>query len=226
VRLAVSAAALIVAAAGPRATAAQSAMTAGDSAVRSVDDAILARRLAAFGRRTRSAMALVAAAQMLLDLPARPLDPPRTTGGDPTSSPAAPADTNREVLALLTSAQIVAPYDEQLGVIVRALRVRATAQPRGAGGGPRERQSRVPPNGVDTYSIAFRGGEPAVVYVTGDGQSNLDLTVFDPNGRRIGLDAGPYDEGLVRWTPRVTGNYRVEVRNLGKVSNGYVLITN
>ena len=96
---------------------------------------------------------------------------------------------------------------------------------------------RVPQPGVDHKLIAgyatvayhgeyFRGGELAVIAVEGDGDSNLDLYVYDENGNLIASDTGTGDFCVVRFTPRWTGAFTIKVVNRGYRSNVYSLSTN
>jgi hypothetical protein len=77
---------------------------------------------------------------------------------------------------------------------------------------------------TDTHRIACEGGEDAAVLVMGDGDTKLVLTVHDENGNLIGRDSGR--NCLVRWKPKRDGLFVIQVRNLGKVTNEYVLLTN
>jgi hypothetical protein len=76
------------------------------------------------------------------------------------------------------------------------------------------------------HTVEFRGGEPAVVYVSGDGDSDLDVFVYDPAGQLVASAVGPRDECVVRWTPGRQAAFRIEVRNVGAASNWYWMATN
>ena len=73
------------------------------------------------------------------------------------------------------------------------------------------------------YTALFKGGEPAAVYVEGDGDTDLDLYVFDENANLIGKDEDDTDECLVRFTPRWTGKFHIVVVNRGDVYNQFLL---
>jgi hypothetical protein len=75
----------------------------------------------------------------------------------------------------------------------------------------------------DTFVVTFRGGETAVVAVSGDGDTDLDLFVYDEIGHPIAADEGPTDDCRVCFCPRWTGPFRIVVRNLGPVSNVYAI---
>lgn len=89
--------------------------------------------------------------------------------------------------------------------------------------GPQYDVHRVAAFSSDTFVVTFRGGEAAVVGVIGDGDTDLDLFVYDENGRLIGADEDSTDRCLVCFRPRWTGPFRIVVRNLGPVYNEYAI---
>jgi hypothetical protein len=76
------------------------------------------------------------------------------------------------------------------------------------------------------YNISFRGDAFAEIAVSGDGDTDLDLYVYDEFGHLVASDVDATDDCYVSWTPVFTGSFRVEVRNEGYVYNEYVLATN
>lgn len=93
-------------------------------------------------------------------------------------------------------------------------------------GGPGEIHTRVEAHDTDSYEIRFHGDELARIVVRGDGDTDLDLFVYDENGNLVASDTDSTDVCVVSWTPRWTGNFRVRVKNLGRVYNRYTLTTN
>jgi hypothetical protein len=97
---------------------------------------------------------------------------------------------------------------------------------------------RVPSPGIDTtrceayssvtYFERFFGGEIATVSIAGDGDTDLDLFVYDMLGRLVGQGIGLTDRETVSFY--VPGNqiqtYRIVVRNLGGVWNRFTMRTN
>lgn len=77
-----------------------------------------------------------------------------------------------------------------------------------------------------SHEVLFAAGETAAVYVSGDGDTDLDLYVYDANGNLVCSDEDETDEMLCVWTPRRTQAYRVEITNLGDVYNAYAIETN
>ena len=66
----------------------------------------------------------------------------------------------------------------------------------------------------------------AEVVVSGDGDTDLDLYVYDSNGNLIAKDDDYTDGCYVRWRPSWTGRFIIKIVNRGPVYNKYVLMTN
>jgi hypothetical protein len=81
-------------------------------------------------------------------------------------------------------------------------------------------------NHTDVYTMRFVGGEKAEVAVVGDGDTDLDLYIYDENGNLIKSDTDYGDDCYVSWYPKWTGSFKVKIKNLGSISNRYVLLTN
>jgi hypothetical protein len=80
--------------------------------------------------------------------------------------------------------------------------------------------------GTDSYRISFKAGELAMIIVSGDGDTDLDLYVYDANGNLIGSDEDYSDDCVVSWVPKWTGMYTIKIKNRGNVYNRYVMVTN
>ncbi len=78
----------------------------------------------------------------------------------------------------------------------------------------------------DSFSITFVSGRLAEILVSGDGDTDLDLYVYDSNGNLIASDSDYTDDCYVSWIPAWTGKYTVKVVNRGGVYNRYVIATN
>jgi hypothetical protein len=83
---------------------------------------------------------------------------------------------------------------------------------------------------VEAYSTAAwtvwgYKGQAITVRVNGDGDTDLDLYVFDDNGRLIVFDEDPDDFPVVTFTVLRSSRFTVEVRNLGHVYNRYSIST-
>jgi hypothetical protein len=73
------------------------------------------------------------------------------------------------------------------------------------------------------YHVSFYGGELGRVRIQGDGDTDLDLYVYDEFGNLIDYDTRYSDYGVVVWEPRWTGSFTIRVVNLGDVYNRYTI---
>jgi len=96
----------------------------------------------------------------------------------------------------------------------------------GAVGGEKYTRTSVNANSADVFRVTFRGGELALVSISGDGDTDLDLYVYDENDRLIAKDDDSSDKCLVSWVPKWTGSFKIRVVNRGRVYNEYELRTN
>ena len=77
---------------------------------------------------------------------------------------------------------------------------------------------------IDVYTLTFRAGERACILVSGDGDTDLDLYVYDENGNLVASDTDSGDKCAAVWTPRWTGRFTIKVKNLGDVYNEYKIM--
>jgi hypothetical protein len=96
----------------------------------------------------------------------------------------------------------------------------------GAVGGPKVQVTSVRAYSNDVFKVYFHAWEQATVVVRGDGDTDLDLFVYDENGNLVASDTGVTDDCEVRWVPKWTGLFYIKVVNRGPVSNTYVIQTN
>jgi hypothetical protein len=96
----------------------------------------------------------------------------------------------------------------------------------GSDTGPGVYKEISPAYGSKTIPERYRGGEIAILELSGDGDTDLDIYVYDAAGNLVAFGVGVSDRERVTFTPTVTGNYRIEIRNLGGVFNRFQLRTN
>ncbi len=82
---------------------------------------------------------------------------------------------------------------------------------------------RVPAKGSDTHTLTLRKGVRVNITARGDGDTDIDLFVYDPNGRLVAKDDDTTDICIVAFTPEETGVYQLKITNLGNVYNEYKL---
>ena len=92
-------------------------------------------------------------------------------------------------------------------------------------GGRIVRYSEVKAYCTDTWTFCLCGDETTLISLQGDGDTCLELRVYDSKGDLVALHTrGNGDRRQVSITPWRTGTYKVKVHNLGCVSNEYRLI--
>ncbi|HEX8564467.1 MAG TPA: hypothetical protein VF648_02275 [Pyrinomonadaceae bacterium] len=81
---------------------------------------------------------------------------------------------------------------------------------------------RLRANRVHTHRIFLNRGY-AQIMISGDGDTDLDLYVYDGNGLLVKAD-GYSDDEVVNLTIRYSGYFLVKVVNRGNVYNDYTLV--
>lgn len=186
----------------------------------------LASELVKYGYAQQSALPLVDAMQIIIDNPTQPLGSEKE--GEQTSIEITGKNGNVTLNfnELITSAKQFAEGDEALLALIDQVETDSQAPSRGAVNGPKYTVDVVGPGCADNYTVSFVKGYLAEVGLSGDGDTDLDLYVYDSNGNLIASDTDYTDDCYVNWVPRWTGRYTIRVVNRGRIANKYVLITN
>jgi hypothetical protein len=177
--------------------------------------------LLAFGRKTKDPLALIVAARVMKALGSSEVD--RKPEGQVATGPAQKSGQPVSADSVLAEARDLAQGDKILILLVDETARNATAISEEQ---PKTHQDTVQPGGTAIYNVVFTGGQLAEAGVAGDGDSDLDLLVYDDNDHLVCRSAGSSDREYCRWWPRWTGTFRIEVQNLGNVANLYRLATN
>jgi hypothetical protein len=195
------------------------ANTSASPEAAAVDKLATAHALVRYGDANGDPLALITAAKMLKEVGSSAGEAKRT-GGKAAASKGRPDVFAPD--AVLERAKVLAAG--RADVIALADDV-AKSGSRGRLGGPGRMITVVGSGETDTFQVAFEGEEPARVLVSGDGDSDLDLYVYDENGNQICKDDDYSDDMICGWTPAWTGKFSIKVRNRG-IANEYILITN
>ena len=107
--------------------------------------------------------------------------------------------------------------------MVASVSVQALA---GAVNGPRSGRFSVAAGATDSFTVRFYGGEMASIFVSGDGDTDLDIYVYDAVGNLITKDDDYLDTCFVQWRPMWTGTFTIKVVNRGRIYNNYSIESN
>ncbi|BBB26733.1 hypothetical protein [Amphritea japonica] len=181
-----------------------------------------ASSLAALGLAQEDALLLISAAKLRKGVAITTVQAEKTSEGG--------EDSNKDSGVSLSASELLERATElagdNAGLLALIEDVRDIKERGRIGGAVNGHDDRVRADSVDTYTMRFKGDRRAEVYVEGDGDTDLDLFIYDEDGNLICSDTDRTDQMLCRWTPSWTGKFRVRIKNLGDVYNDYTLYTN
>lgn len=192
----------------------------------------MAYDLAQYGYTNKDALSLLNAARIMSAIPVRDANARGIVAVDKTQTNAKSADTAKkraiqlDPSKLLNDARSFTANDKTTLEYINAAAKNINAQSRGRVGGAAVISEVVKAYDMDVYSIEFYGAEAARIAVKGDGDTDLDLYVYDANGHLIASDDDYTDGCFVQFTPRWTGRFSVRVKNRGRLYNRYAIATN
>lgn len=185
----------------------------------------LAYQAAKFGRLHNSPDALIFAASILKTIASDKVMLDKQVEGGQVDAETKVNKGNLTADTFLKEASMLAKKDRNLLGRIAAVS-KMTPDTKGALGGPKRATTEVKAYAIDVITVQFRGGENAVVGVSGDGDTDLDLYVYDENGNLVASDTNGSDDCKVRFYPKRNGTFKIKVKNLGNVYNRYLLVTN
>lgn len=195
--------------------------------------AVAALRLASdmvrYGYSQQSALPLIAALQIISQNPTQLLkaEVERGVEGKIISDDAGKRGmVTLDFNTILADAKDFADGNESLLSTLAQIEADNQGAHRGTVNGPSRTYETVRAGDTDTYRISFVADCLAEILVSGDGDTDLDLYVYDSNGNLIKSDTDYTDDCYVRWIPRWTGSFIVKIVNRGRVYNRYVMLTN
>lgn len=185
----------------------------------------MAGELVKYGYKTQNALPLVQAVQIYKSIGVVPEAEAKKKEVEGQNLAEARKAKNNPVqydqAKLIADATAYADGDENILGLIKGL-----DDVRGRVGGETYHMDVVDAGLTDVYTMRFQGGEDATIILSGDGDTDLDLYVYDENDNLIGYDDDGTDDCVVSFTPRWTGNFKIKVKNLGDTYNSYTLITN
>jgi hypothetical protein len=117
-------------------------------------------------------------------------------------------------------------FKRALLVAMACLMASGSATYAGRVGGPGVDHDVADAYSVVRYHDVFYGGQRATIRVCGDGDTDLDLFVYDEHGHLIASDTDSSDYCVVTFVPRWSGRFEIVVKNLGHVYNRFTIETN
>ncbi len=187
----------------------------------------LANDLLRYGYTNKSTLALLDALQIFSENPTQKLNTTREGAAvDESKMDGKKAKVSFDYETVLADAKKFAAGDPNLMALIENIDAEAKGAHRGSVNGPSRHYDSVNGNSTDTYNISFIANELAEILVSGDGDTDLDLYVYDSNGNLIAKDEDYTDDCYVRWVPAWTGRFIVKIVNRGPVYNRYALLTN
>lgn len=177
----------------------------------------LSARLYATGVELQDPLLILSAARMRKEIAPEPTER-AALGGTPG------VGTFLTWEEMLASAETLAADDADLLGLIADARDEKT---KGVASGPVYNIGSLANGGDDTYPpIAFRGQEYAEVYVEARDATDLNLTVYDSEGRLVCSDTDISHIAYCGWTPAEAGDFTLKIENKGPVAASYALMTN
>lgn len=91
-------------------------------------------------------------------------------------------------------------------------------------GGRKVTYETVEARDVDVYTVHLYGKEETLITVLGDGDTDLDLYVYDEFGNLLASDIRLGDRCAVAVRPRWNGPVKIRIVNRGNVHNDYRMV--
>lgn len=181
----------------------------------------LAAELSKYGYANKSALALIQAAQIAVENNFQEVAAQKDNAEATQTTGDKKGNITLDPKQLLEDAAVLADGDANLLALIA--KASETQSKRAPVGGSSYNSTSVNGNGTDVYTVSFIAGQTAVVTVVGDGDTDLDLYVYDSNGNLIVKDDDYTDNCAVSWTPKWTGKFKIKVVNRGPVYNRYII---
>lgn len=184
----------------------------------------MASNLVRYGYNQQEALPLVNALQILSSVQTQDFTD-KKENADEKQPEAKESKLSFDIPKILADAKEMAAGDEHILALIS--NIEGDLKPhRGAVGGPKCHVDYVRAYSSDSYSCSFIANRVAEILVSGDGDTDLDVYVYDSNGNLIDSDTDWTDDCYLRWVPRWTGRYTIKVVNRGGVYNKYIIVTN
>ncbi|MDZ4311705.1 MAG: hypothetical protein U1A24_14260 [Cypionkella sp.] len=126
--------------------------------------------------------------------------------------------------AMLARAEEMAAGDDALLGLIGDVRAETR---KGVAAGPMYRIGALASGGGDKFTgIGFAAGDYAEVYVEAQAETDMNLQVFDGDGRLVCADTDPSPIAYCGWMAAGGGDVVMQIENAGPQDTGYALMTN
>ena len=187
----------------------------------------LANQILRYGYENKSTLALLDALHIFSENPTQAFKASKEGEAvDESKTDGKKAKVSFDYESVLADAKAFADGDPNLLALIDNIDAEAKGAQRGNINGPSRDYAAVNGNSCIDYTASFVANELAEVLVSGDGDTDLDLYVYDSNGNPIASDTDYSDDCYVRWVPAWTGRYTIRIVNRGPVYNRFVILTN
>lgn len=187
----------------------------------------LANQILRYGYENKSTLALLDALQIFSENPTQALNATKDGAAvDESKNEGKKACVSFDYDSVLADAKAFADGDPNLLALINDIDAEAKGAQRGNINGPSRDYAAVNGNSYMDYTASFVANQLAEVLVSGDGDTDLDLYVYDSNGNLITSDTDYSDDCYVRWVPAWTGRYTIRIVNRGPIFNRFVILTN
>lgn len=196
-----------------------------------VSNIAIAIDLAEYGRKNKSPIALLAAAEILGEFPQKPFSSQETFSGTDPEKPSVDKSQAKGTpithIDLLRDAKGFAKNSSTMLEMIEVVEDRLSETKRGKTAGSSWGRFTCPLNGFYRWNgVLYNGGQPAIIVVRGSGVTNLDIRVYDQRGAPVVADLTPGDACRVSWFPRATARYNIIITNTGLRGNDFTIISN
>ena len=199
-------------------TFAQQPSTADATPQQIIERLNLAGHLVNYGYETQTALPLIQAVKIYQELNLRPaIDglKPTVEGETTEETPTAHARTEEQLLADATRFAKGNPHLLALVAECQTVSRKPTAA-------LFYHNDYIAPKGTHRWDVPLEGGHHSIVQLSGDGSSDLDLYLYDPEGREIDKETSAGDQcGLTIFED--LSSVTVKIVNRGHVTNNYRL---
>ncbi len=187
----------------------------------------LAADLVKYGYKQQEALPLIQALEIINNTETQPLEAETDgTQADTSSDAEKNGFVTMDAKKIIVDAKKFAEGDKSLAKLIAKVEKDSNKGTRGAVGGPCKEYAAVKAYSTYTWTCSFEAQRLAEIVVSGDGDTDLDIYVYDSNGNLIASDTDYSDDCYVSWVPRWTGKYYIKIVNRGGVYNRYVILTN